>query len=282
MSKIKTILATVWFFFVVSLVGWWWVYAMNTFPAQAGEEMLRKHRMFMWEGTILLAALIIGGVALVFLSYRDEKRHNQLKTFFAAFSHDIKTSITRLRLQAEVLEEDNASQKSPVLQRLINDISRLDLQLENSLLLATTSSDTLLREKITLSKTLESLRIIWGELEFRLSQNAEMIADSRAITSVIRNIIQNAALHGEATVIEISAKAVDSQRIQISITDNGKGFQGNASQLGAQMMPSNKGAGSGIGLYLGKILVKKMNGDLSFENANPGLKAVIQIEGRLL
>lgn len=281
MGKIKTILATVWFFFVVSLVGWWWVYAMNTLPVAAGEEMLRKHRMFMWEGSILLAALIIGGVALVFLSYRDEKRHNQLKTFFATFSHDIKTSITRLRLQAEVLEEDNASQKNPVLHRLINDISRLDLQLENSLLLAT-SSDTLLKEKMTLSKTIESLRILWGELEFRLSQNAEMVADSRAMTSVVRNIIQNAVLHGQATVIEVSAKALDSHRIEISIRDNGKGFSGDPANLGLQMMASANERGNGIGLYLGRRLIKKMQGDLRFENSNPGLRAVIQIEGRLL
>lgn len=273
MGKIKTILATVWFFFVVSLVGWWWVYAVNTLP---------KHRMFMWEGSILVTALILGGAALIFLSYRDEKRHNQLKTFFATFSHDIKTSITRLRLQAEVLEEDNASLKNPVLQRLIQDISRLDLQLENSLLLATASSDTLLKEKVSLSKTIESLRILWSDLEFRLSQNAEMTADSRAMTSVIRNIIQNAVLHGQATVIEFSAKSLDTHRIEISIRDNGKGFSGDPSRLGLQMMSSQNDHGSGIGLYLGKRLVKKMRGDLRFENSNPGLKAVLRIEGRLL
>lgn len=274
MNKIKTILAAIWFVFVVSLVGWWWMYAMNS--------LADKHRMFMWEGSILLAALFIGGASLIFLSYRDEKRHEQLKAFFATFSHDIKTSITRLRLQAEVLEEDNVSQKNPVMQRLLSDISRLDLQLENSLLLSTTSSDTLLKEKIMLSKIIESLRILWGELEFKVRQNAEIVADSRAMTSVVRNIIQNAVLHGEATVIEVEVKALGSQKVEISIRDNGKGFTGDIHQLGVHMMPSKNEKGSGIGLYLGKRLLKKMNGELSFENSHPGLKAVIQIEGRLL
>src|SRR5688572_22446688 len=98
LNKIKTILATIWFIFVVSLVGWWWVYAMNFLATGADEATKNKHRMFMWEGSILLAALFIGGAALIFLSYRDENRHQQLKTFFATFSHDIKTSISRLRL----------------------------------------------------------------------------------------------------------------------------------------------------------------------------------------
>lgn len=278
--KIKTILAVVWFFFVVSLVGWWWVYALNM-PV-AGEEMMRKHRMFMWEGSILLAALIIGGGSLIYLSYRDEKRHEQLKTFFATFSHDIKTSITRLRLQAEVLEEDNVSQKNPVLQRLIKDISRLDLQLENSLLLSTTGSEHLLQEKMSLSKLIESLRIVWGETEFRLSQDAEVVADKRAMTSVLRNLVQNAVLHGQATVIEVSAKKSAGDRIEVQIQDNGKGFSGDVQQLGQQMVPSKNEKGSGIGLYLVRRLMKKMNGDLAFENTNSGLRATIHIQGRLL
>lgn len=282
MNRIKTILATIWFVFVVSLVGWWWVYAMNTLPVGAGEEIMKKHRMFMWEGSILLAALFIGGAALVYLSYRDEKRHEQLKAFFATFSHDIKTSITRLRLQAEVLEEDNEAPKNPVLQRLIQDISRLDLQLENSLLLSTAGSDRLLKETIPLSKMIESLRIMWSELEFKISQNAEILADRRAMTSVLRNIIQNAVLHGEATVIEFSVKSLGGQRIELSIRDNGKGFAGDPRQLGANMLPSKNEKGSGIGLFLGKRLLKRMNGDLNFTASSPGLTAVIQIEGRLL
>ncbi|HEY8270475.1 MAG TPA: HAMP domain-containing sensor histidine kinase [Pseudobdellovibrionaceae bacterium] len=280
MNKIKTLLATIWVLFVVSLVSWWWVYLTSSL--EAGVEMNKRHRMFMWEGSMLLVALIIGGAALVFLSYRDEKRHEQLKTFFATFSHDIKTSITRLRLQAEILEEDNESQKNPVLQRLITDISRLDLQLENSLLLSTTGAQNLLLEKIALSKLIESLRIQWSELEFRLNQEAEIVADQRAIVSVFRNIIQNAVLHGQATVIEFSAKALSSQRVEISIQDNGKGFSGDKECLGVRMLPSKNGKGSGVGLYLCHRLLKKMNGQLSFENSSQGLRAVIQIAGRLL
>lgn len=247
-----------------------------------GAEMSRQQRMFMWEGSILLVALVVGGSALIFLSYRDEKRHEQLKTFFATFSHDIKTSITRLRLQAEVLEEDNASLKNPVLQRLIKDIARLDLQLENSLLLSTSGAQTLLIEKILLSKLIESLRVQWSEVEFRLNQDAEVLADRRAMASILRNIIQNAVLHGQATVIEISAKSLESERVEIVIRDNGKGFAGNLDRLGAEMQISKSEKGSGIGLYLCRRLLHKMNGELAFKAASPGLGAIIRIAGRVL
>lgn len=281
MRKFKTLLATVWFFFVVSLVGWWWIYFMNTMVA-GNPEMSRTHRMFLWEGSILLAALVIGGLALIFLSYRDEKRHEQLRTFFATFSHDIKTSITRLRLQAEVLEEDNASQQSPVLQRLIKDIARLDLQLENSLLLSTSDAQNLLIEKMLLSKLIESMRLQWSELDFRLQQDAEIVADKRAMVSVLRNIIHNAVLHGQATVIEFSPKTRGSEQLEITVQDNGKGFTGDVTLLGAEVLPSKNERGNGIGLYLCRRLLKKMGGDLRFEHATPGLRAVIHVSGRPL
>jgi signal transduction histidine kinase len=279
-GKIKTFLAVVWCLFTLSMVGWWWVYGLNSHDS--AEEIIKKHRMLMWEGSILIATVVAGGGALIFLSYRDQKRHEQLQTFFATFSHDIKTSITRLRLQAEVLEEDNIQQKNPVLQRLVGDISRLDLQLENSLLLSSSESAKLLKETLRLSRIIESMRVLWGELEFRLNQDAEMMADQRALSSVLKNLIQNAVLHGQATVIEFSAKAVNSSTIEISVKDNGKGFQGSLGHLGTEMYPSKNEKGSGIGLYLGRRLLKRMNGDLRFENPGQGLCAIVRVEGRVL
>jgi signal transduction histidine kinase len=279
-SKIKTFLAVVWFLFTVSMVAWWWVYGLNSHDSP--EEILKKHRMFMWEGSILIATVVVGGGSLIFLSHRDQKRHEQLQTFFATFSHDIKTSITRLRLQAEVLDEDNAQQKNPVLHRLVGDISRLDLQLENSLLLSSSDSSKLLNEKLVLSKLIESMRGTWAELEFRLNQDAEIIADKRALTSVIKNLIQNAVLHGQASVVELSAKNLNSSEVEISVQDNGKGFTGNISHLGVEMYPSRNEKGSGIGLYLGRRLLKRMNGDLHFEKGTQGLRAVVRIAGKVL
>lgn len=278
--KIKTFLAVLWALFTVSMVGWWWVFALNSH--QTPDEIVRKHRMLMWEGSIFLGVVLLGGAALIFLSHRDQRRHEQLQTFFATFSHDIKTSITRLRLQAEVLEEDNVFQKSPVLQRLIHDISRLDLQLENSLWLSASESKNLLLEKLVLSKLLESVRGQWTELEFRIEQDAEIFADRRAMISVLRNLIQNAVLHGHATVVELSAQSLKDHKVQISVQDNGSGFAGNVKDLGLQMHPSRNDNGSGIGLYLSQRLLRKMQGQITFKKSEKGLRAEIVLPGKVL
>jgi len=52
------------------------------------------------------------------------------KDFFAAFTHDAKTALASLRLQAESLREDFAgAEPSPLLDRLLSDTLRLQLQL---------------------------------------------------------------------------------------------------------------------------------------------------------
>lgn len=80
---LKTFAAVVWFAFTFSLVGWWWIYfILKLNPDNTTVEQLRSsHRMFAWEGSILLAAILIGGIALILFTYRDQQRHQRLRFF---------------------------------------------------------------------------------------------------------------------------------------------------------------------------------------------------------
>lgn len=278
--QFKTFLAVIWFIFTVSMVGWWWIFALRqSAVGEVSAEVLKRHRMFLWEGSFLLTVIALGGGALIFLSYRDQKRHENLQSFFATFSHDIKTSITRLRLQAEVLEEEPGPPSS-VLSRLIKDIARLDLQLENSLLLSTADSSRLIKENLKLSKLIESLRVQWPELQIHLDQDAEVRADRRAMTSVLRNLIQNAVLHGQASAVKFSVEQPSSERLEIVVEDDGRGFEGDVTKLGRDFYRSKNDHGSGIGLYLSRLLLQKMHGDLRFTQSERHLKAHLLLEGR--
>jgi signal transduction histidine kinase len=117
-TRIKTVLAIVWLLITFSIVAWWLVYSL-----QREDISESAHRMFAWEGSILLACVLLGGGTMAFLTYKDEQRQHRLQFFFSTFSHDIKTSIARLRLQADVLEEDAEQSKNPVFKRLLHDIT---------------------------------------------------------------------------------------------------------------------------------------------------------------
>lgn len=281
---IKTALAIIWFAFTFSLVGWWWVYfLMKLSPDNASiEQMKVSHRMFAWEGSILLAAILFGGIALVIFTYRDQKRHQRLRFFFSTFSHDIKTSIARLRLQAEVLEEDLNTNSHPVMKRLIQDIQRLDLQLENSLLLANLEAGTLLNEQVSLSELLSSLRSEFSELTVELEREAKIRGDRRALLSVLRNLLQNSVLHGKATTVKIKVRPHGEGRIELTLQDNGLGFKGILKKLGSEILMSQDVRSNGIGLLLTKRLLEKMKGDIWFESKeNEGFASHIELEGTL-
>lgn len=278
-SKVNLILAILWLAFTFSLVAWWWVFFLVRFNPENPDfeqTVARSHKMFAWEGSILLAAILMGGIALVVFSYRDNRRHERLRFFFSTFSHDIKTSITRLRLQGEVLEEEFNQSAPPVLKRLITDIRRLDLQLENSLLLANESQ--LLNETCTLATLFSTLKQEFSDLSIELSHNAEIKGDHRALLSVFKNLLQNSVLHGKATHVKISVSELPGQ-IQLEVQDNGKGFEGSAQKLGMDILKSQDSRSNGIGLLIARRLLLRMNGDIRFESSPQGFKSVILLKG---
>lgn len=274
-TKLKTTLAVIWFVFTFSLVTWWLVYSLRR-----DDLNTTAHRMFAWEGSILLAAVLIGGGVMVFLSYRDEQRHQRLRFFFSNFSHDIKTSISRLRLQAEVLEEDAEQMKNPVFRRLIQDINRLDLQLENSLLLSSFAQSPLFLEELSLSQMISSLRSDFSDLKVELNQDAIVRVDKRAFLSVLRNLFQNSVLHGKADAVQIHVSG-QAPEILIRVRDNGLGFKGEIHRLGQGILRSNDQRGNGIGLFISRSLVRKMRGQLNFFTDNQGFEAQLKIPGRI-
>ncbi len=242
-SRLKTILAATWLVFTLTLVGWWWFYFMHHTETQDP-----AHRMFLWEGSILIGFVLLGGGTLVALTYRDERRHARLRFFFSNFTHDLKTSISRLRLQAEVLQEEPASRKNPIFARLLNDVSRLDLQLENSLLLANLQDSPFYYEELSLHQLIQSLREDFSNLEVELSKDTLVRVDKRAFLSVLKNLFQNAVVHGSASRVKIDVESKN-HRVFVHVKDDGSGFQGDSKSLGAGILRMEGSGGNGIGLF---------------------------------
>jgi signal transduction histidine kinase len=272
-SRIAIFLVALWVVFTVTLAGWWLIFGLrqldllNQSNLENAVQLHRHYQMLLWEGGILIASLIGGGLALFYFARREQKRHAQVEEFFAAFTHDAKTALASLRLQAESLQEDYANSASnPLLDRLLGDTLRLQLQLENSLFLVNLTRGKFFLEPISLSNCVDNLRRHWPDLNIRQSGDAIVHADARALESVLTNLIQNAATHGHATDIEITVQPDRKGRISIRIADNGQGFSGDFKQLGRLFVRHGRGSGSGVGLYIVRQLVKRMNGDFQLEN----------------
>lgn len=275
-------LAAGWLAFTTAMVIWWWTMGLAELGNSLRDTNHAKYRMLMWEGVFFLFAILLGGGILIFLLVKDFNRQKQVKMFFSTFSHDLKTSMARLRLQADVLREDNQFAKNSTLERLAEDINRLDLQLENSLILSQGTQQLFIEKALPLSKLLETLRREWEKLEIVLEQEALLQGDRRALLSLFRNLLQNAVVHGGATQVVIGLRAISSDKLQITLQSNGRPFTGDVSRLGLHPWPTQEGSSNGIGLYLCRSLLRRQGGDLSFENSESrGLVAQIRVPGSI-
>jgi signal transduction histidine kinase len=220
--------------------------------------------MLLWEGGILIASLVGGGLALYYYAKREQRRHKQVEEFFAAFTHDAKTALASLRLQAESLKEDLGANPSPLLDRLLQDTLRLQLQLENSLFLVNLPTGRLLNTPVRIGQIVDALRYHWPGLSIIQKGDGVVNGDSRALESVLTNLIHNAVTHGEASEVKIDLEPGASGRLILRVVDDGRGFSGDFKQLGRLFVRHARGSGSGVGLYISRQLLRRMNANLSF------------------
>ena len=269
-DRIKILLVALWVTFTVTLAVWWMIFGLrqlnllSQFHVEQADQLQGHYQMLLWEGGILIASLVGGGLALFYYARREQKRHAQVEEFFAAFTHDAKTALASLRLQAESLKEDLGATPNPLLDRLLQDTLRLQLQLENSLFLVNLPTGRLLNEPVRIGQIVDGLRYHWPHLSIVQKGDAVVRGDSRALESVLTNLIHNAVTHGEATEIRIDAEPRGGNTVALRIADNGHGFKGDFKQLGQLFVRHARGSGSGVGLYISRQLAKRMNATLNF------------------
>ncbi len=194
-------------------------------------------------------------------------KNEETRNFVASFSHDLKTSIASLRLQAESLQEDVKDADSQVLlKRLVDDSLRLQIQLENSLEFASQNRMKLHLEPVNINHLISSLSFHWPDINLQLdNKEAEVVADKRAIDIIMRNIIYNAKVHGDAKTIYLNVKQKGDGQV-IEIKNDGSAFKGEVEKLGSLYYRHNPSSGSGLGLYIVSSLMKMMSGHIEFAN----------------
>ncbi len=235
----------------------------------------RTERMVIGEsGTFILLIIIANGVLVSFF-IRDSRRSRSLQAFFASVTHEFRTPLTSIKLQAETLKDmqDNPKQ-TPFLDRLIEDVERLDGQVQKTLELARVEGGGGLRkEGLPLKSYLQS-RVFpfYTNAQNKLNLSIEMgdevvVADPAAVTIIFRNLMDNAIKYSAslpAKLIVRSGMMNDSLRVDVihqnSIPHSEPRFLGKLFHRGANSQ------GAGVGLYLIKTLMEKMSGKASFQS----------------
>jgi signal transduction histidine kinase len=233
-------------------------------------------RMLVLEGAVLIALLVGGGVALVVAVWREQARQRAIEAFFMAFTHELKTALASLQLQAESLREDLGDQvANRSLERLLRDAVRLQVQFENSLYFAQPDGRMLI-EPLDVQREIVQTAHDWPALAVRVAGNARALADARGIQTVLRNVFQNAVVHGEASEVAVDVVRSGGRRVVITIADNGRGADyAIVRSIGEPFARPAPGSGTGVGLYVSRQLIQRMNGSLDWRRAQGGGFAVV-------
>jgi signal transduction histidine kinase len=236
----------------------------------------RTTRMIAAEsGAFILLILITNGVLLFFFA-RDTRRSRSLEAFFASVTHELRTPLTSIRLQAEALQdiEDNPKH-TPFLNRLLEDVGRLEGQVQQTLELARIEGGGGLTLQSVRIRNFIQTRILphytLNESRMRLTvemEEAFVQADPSALMVILRNTLDNAIKYTRnvPTVLEIKGRSHQSV-FSLDILHRNSSFSGSADQLGKLFYRGPESQGAGVGLYLIKTLMLKCGGTAEFRPA---------------
>jgi two-component system, OmpR family, osmolarity sensor histidine kinase EnvZ len=202
--------------------------------------------------------------------YTLDQTERERQIMLAGISHDLRTPLTRIRLSAEMMPDDDFLKEG-----LIYDVEDMDTILNQFISYMRDGSDEepqdtniniLLQELVTQFKPLD--------IRFQAQDVPLFRARSMSLKRLIGNLINNAKRYG-ATPIELSAYLdQEEQRIKIQVADHGEGIP--PDQVDALMQPFTRGEaartiqGSGLGLAIVKRIVDIHQGELKIQNQTQG------------
>jgi len=226
--------------------------------------------MLFWESSAFVLFLVSGTVFLLWIYWRDLRRARALQAFFASVTHELRTPLTSIRLQAESIADDfseEAGAKS-VIRRLLEDTSRLEGQVERTLELARVEGGgPVFLGRVELMEALRRSVASSVGVKVEVSGPAKVWVrgDPMAVQVVARNILENVRRHSKSAEAHawISVGVVENQ-VDVQFEDSGPGHSAGTSRLGELFEKGPTSAGTGVGLYLVRMLMERMRGSAEF------------------
>jgi signal transduction histidine kinase len=218
----------------------------------------------------------VGACALIFFIVRENKILRERKNFLSLFTHDLKTTISSLRLMLERLSQHShdSALKSEV--KEIQGIgTRLSQQLQNALQVTYQSKQNLVLETLDFGDQINYLRHQWPDLSFKISDKALVLADATALRSICINLIQNAFDHAQASEIVFKIEEISKDFIQVKcLTPGGRALPVSVDEFRKHLRAFQSIDGSGVGLKLTLEMMDKMGGRAQFDVDDQGVLEV--------
>jgi signal transduction histidine kinase len=214
-------------------------------------------------------------VALNNLSARLKRAIESRMRLVAAAGHDLRTPLTRMRLRAEFVGDEEERK------RWLKDIDELEHIADSAIQLVREESTMEPPEIVQVDDLVRSvaaeLRDQNFDIEVADTGEAYVRANRLALSRALRNLLINAATHGLRGIVSVTGGAV----ARITISDQGPGIASDhldqvfepffrADRARRQQIP-----GAGLGLTISREIIRRSGGDIKIANRPGG--GLIQI-----
>ncbi len=225
----------------------------------------------------------VRAAARAFMDMRDRiQRHiDQRTALLASVSHDLRTPLTRLRLElalAPPFKRASAMQ---------GDLDEMEHMIDEYLAFArgeTGETAQVVAVDELLRVAAEDARRAGAAVEVEAAEGLTATLRPLAVKRALANLAGNAAAHGEH--VRLGARPLPSGGLEIVVEDDGPGIPDDMheeafrpfSRLDASRNQNHKGVG--LGLAIARDVARSHGGDITLERSDlGGLRAVIRLPG---
>ena len=230
----------------------------------------QKHRFF---GKIHLGQLMMMKEELRHHEEKETALMKEKQTMIASLSHDIKTPLSNIRLYTDAMKEQLYSEEL-ICERLYENCDKIDQYVKE--IMHTSNEDLfdfdvhmeevyLHDVEVLLRREQERIELALISYEQSPCKDQLVYTDLTRLREVIGNIVDNAMKYGDGKWIHVSFYEEDHHSI-LKLENSGSYIE--QSDAGAIFQSFYRGnnvnshAGNGLGLYICKQLMQKMDGDI--------------------
>ena len=199
----------------------------------------------------------------------------------AAISHDLKTPITRLRLRAEFMDDDE--QRS----RMLADLAEMEAMIAATLAFARDDAANEPRVRLDIASLLQGMAEDLGDLGARCGYDGprSLVIEARpaALKRALSNLIDNAIKYGGSAEVALAQAAGETR---ITIDDRGPGIPAEARErvfapfVRLETSRSRDTGGSGLGLAVARAAIRAHGGDIALDDRpGGGLRVTVTLPG---
>ena len=219
--------------------------------------------------------------AFIDMRARIQRHIDQRTTLLASVSHDLRTPLTRLKLELALTEP---SKRGEAMKR---DLAEMEHMIDEYLAFARGEGGEAV-ETVPLRRLIdevsEGARRAGAEVSVEADDDLMANVRPNALKRALSNLIMNAAVHGEH--VEVTAKPRAQGGVEISIDDDGPGIPEESyeeafkafGRLDEARNQNSKGVG--LGLAIARDVARGHGGDITLSRSPlGGLRAVVRLPG---